>query len=71
MTQNTVKVNISFQSLLEAISSLGIAEKNKLLELLDAEFFPEEEDSPQDITEIQAARVNYKKNAENPRGTAP
>ncbi len=60
MAENTVKVNISFQSLLEAISSLGIPEKNQLLELLEAELFPEEEDSPQDIAEIQAARADYK-----------
>ena len=31
MAENTVKVDISFQSLLEAISSLGIAEKAQTL----------------------------------------
>ncbi len=31
MAENTVKVNISFSSLLEAISSLGIAEKKPTL----------------------------------------
>ena len=30
MAENTVKVGISFQSLLQAISSLGIAEKHQL-----------------------------------------
>ncbi len=60
MAENTVKVNISFQSLLEAISSLGITEKNQLLELLEAELFPDEEDSPEDIAEIQAADADYK-----------
>jgi hypothetical protein len=30
MAENTVKVDISFQSLLEAISSLGIAERYKI-----------------------------------------
>jgi predicted hydrolase (HD superfamily) len=59
MTENTVKVDISFQSLLEAISSLGIAEKHQLWELLEAELFPDE-DSPEDIAEIQAARADYK-----------
>jgi len=59
MAENTVKVNISFQSLVEAISSLGITEKNQLWELLEAELFPDEEDSEEDITEIQAARVDY------------
>jgi len=59
MTENTVKVDISFQSLLEAISSLGIAEKHQLWELLEAELFPDDEDSPEDIAEIQAARADY------------
>lgn len=59
MAENTVKVNISFQSLVEAISSLGITEKHQLWELLEAELFPDEEDSEEDITEIQAARVDY------------
>jgi hypothetical protein len=59
MTENTIKVDISFQSLLEAISSLGIAEKHQLWELLEAELFPDDEDSPEDIAEIQAARADY------------
>ena len=60
MAENTVKVDISFQSLLEAISSREIAEKQKLWELLEAELFPDEEDSPEDIAEIEAARADYK-----------
>jgi hypothetical protein len=60
MADNTVKVNISFQSLLDAVSSLGIAEKHQLWELLEAELFPDDEDSPEDIAEIQAARADYK-----------
>ena len=60
MAENTVKVDISFQSLLEAISSLEIAEKQQLWELLEAELFPDDEDSPEDITEIEAARADYK-----------
>jgi hypothetical protein len=59
MAENTFKVNISFQSLLEAIPSLGIDEKHKLWELLEAELFPDDEDSPEDIAEIQAARADY------------
>jgi hypothetical protein len=59
MTENTVKIDISFQSLLEAISSLGIAEKHQLWELLEAELFPDDEDSTEDIAEIQAARADY------------
>jgi hypothetical protein len=60
MAENTVKVDISFQSLLEAISSLEISKKHKLWELLEAELFPDDEDSPEDIAEIQAARADYK-----------
>jgi predicted hydrolase (HD superfamily) len=60
MAENTVKVDISFQSLLEAIASLGVTEKHKLWELLEAELFPDDEDSPEDIAEIQAARADYK-----------
>jgi hypothetical protein len=60
MAENTVKVDISFQSLLEAISSLEIAEKQKLWELLEADLFPDNEDSPEDIAEIEAARADYK-----------
>lgn len=46
MTENTVKVDISFQSLLAAISSPGVAQKHQLWELLEAELFPDDEDSP-------------------------
>lgn len=53
MAENTVKVDISFQSLLSAISSLGIAERSKIWEFLEAELFPNEEDSPEDIAEIK------------------
>jgi hypothetical protein len=59
MAENTVKVDISFQSLLGAISSLGITEKHQLWELLEAELFPDDEDSTEDIAEIQAARADY------------
>ena len=60
MAENTVKVDISFQSLLEAISSLGIAERYKIWEFLEAELFANEDDSPEDLAEIQAARADYK-----------
>lgn len=59
MAEDTVKVNISFQSLLEAISSLGVAEKHQLWELLETELFPDNADSPEDTAEIQAARADY------------
>ena len=60
MAENTVKIDISFQSLLEAILSLEMAEKHKLWKLLETELFSDEDDSPEDIAEIQAARVDYK-----------
>ncbi len=60
MAANIVKVNISFQSLLEAILLLEIAEKQRLWELLEADLFPEDEDSPEAIAEIQASRADYR-----------
>ncbi|MGD1859357.1 MAG: hypothetical protein ACFB0E_05220 [Leptolyngbyaceae cyanobacterium] len=59
MPENTIKVDISFQSLVEAISLLQPAEKQKLWELLDADLFPDDEDTSEDIAEIQAARADY------------
>jgi hypothetical protein len=59
MAENTVKVEISFRSLLEAVSSLDPSEKRQLWEVLDSELFQDEEDSPEDIAEIQAAYADY------------
>ena len=63
MAENTVKIGISFESLLEAISSLAVPEKRKLWEFLETELFQDEEeegeDSPEIIAEIQAARTDY------------
>jgi hypothetical protein len=39
---------------------LEIAEEQKLWELLEAELFPDDEDSPEDIAEIEVARADYK-----------
>jgi hypothetical protein len=58
VADNTLK-DIPFQSLLDAVSSLELAEKHQLWELLDTELFPDDEDSPDDIAEIQAARADY------------
>jgi predicted hydrolase (HD superfamily) len=54
-----MKVDIPFSSFLEAISSLETAEKHQLWQLLEAELFADEEDSPEDIAEIQAAHNDY------------
>jgi hypothetical protein len=37
MTQETVKLQIPFESLVNAIASLGIEEKHRLWQILDAE----------------------------------
>ncbi len=60
MSENTVKIDISFRSLLDAVSSLGTAEKHQLLEFVEAELCSGDEDSPDDIADIQAARADYK-----------
>ena len=59
MAENTVKVGISFQSLLDAVSSLETDQKHQLLEFVEAELF-DDEDSPDDIADIQAARADRK-----------
>ena len=59
MAENTVKVNISFRSILEAVSLLETSEKKELWQLLEAELFPEEEYSLEDIADIQTARADY------------
>ena len=59
MSEHTVKVDVSFRSLLEAVASLEISEKRELWQLLEAELFPEEEYSLEDMADIQAARADY------------
>jgi hypothetical protein len=60
MIENTVKVNISFQSLLETVSSLKVAEKHQLLEYLEGELFADDEDTEAEMSEIKAARQEYR-----------
>lgn len=63
MTQETVKLQIPFESLVNAIASLGLEEKRRLWQLLDEEIAQAEEDlfeqDPTVQAEIQAARVAY------------
>jgi hypothetical protein len=59
MAENILKIGVSLESLQEAILSLGVTEKRKLWALLEAELFTDEEDSPEDLTEIQAARTDH------------
>jgi hypothetical protein len=58
VAENTVKVDISFQSLLSTISLLRISEKHQTLEFFESELFPDYEDSTEDIAEVRAA-CNY------------
>lgn len=63
MTQETVQLQIPLESLLNAISSLGLEEKRQLWELLEAEIAQAEEDlleqNPTIQAEIQEARNAY------------
>jgi hypothetical protein len=59
MTKNTTRADTSLKSLWETISLLEVADKHQLLELLEFELFPDDEDSPEDMAEIQAARNDY------------
>jgi hypothetical protein len=58
-----VKVQISFESLVEAIESLDLEAKLKLREILDEQIFEAEEDlmenDPTVLAEVEAARKAY------------
>ncbi|MDY6806310.1 MAG: hypothetical protein SXA11_21240 [Cyanobacteriota bacterium] len=45
MTQTTVKLQIPFESLVEAIASLGLEEKRQLWQLLDKEIHQTQSDA--------------------------
>lgn len=59
----TVNVQLSLESLVEAITSLDLPEKQQLLEILEQQIFEIEEESyeddPDTMAEIQAIRVEY------------
>ena len=60
----TIKLQIPLESLIEAITSLSLAEKQKILEFLQADLIDEEEDdlieeNPQIMKEIADARKAY------------
>ena len=63
MSQGTVKLQIPFESLVDAIASLGFEEKRRLWQLLDEEIAQADEDlleqDPTVQAEIQEARVAY------------
>lgn len=59
----TVKLQIPFESLVEAGASLALEEKLQLQEVLEQQIFEQEEDLYEDdletLTEIQAVRDEY------------
>jgi hypothetical protein len=61
MAENTVKLEIQFESLLAAVSSLEPAEKHRLLEMLEEELFEDDnlENDPELMADIAAARAEY------------
>ncbi len=61
MAENTVKLEIQFESLLAAVSSLKTAEKHRLLEMLEDELFDDDdlENDPETMADIEAARADY------------
>lgn len=60
----TVQLQLSFSSLVEAISSLDFTEKQQLQEIIEQQLFEAEEDAieqdPQVLAEVAAARQAYK-----------
>ena len=54
MTQETVKLQIPLESLLNAISSLGLEEKRKLWQLLEEEIAEAKEDLLDEDPTVQA-----------------
>lgn len=64
MTQQTIKIQITLESLVNAIASLELEEKRKLVQLLNKEIEQAEEDLlEEDVNvqaEIQEARIAYK-----------
>lgn len=63
MTQETVKLQIPFESLLNAIASLGLEEKRKLWQILDEQIAASEDsllaEDPTVQAEIAEAKTAY------------
>ena len=59
----TVKLQLSLESLVEAITSLNLPEKQQLLEVLEQQLFEAEEetyeDTPATLAEIQDVQAEY------------
>ncbi len=60
MAENTVNLEIQFESLLTAVSSLQPAEKQRLLAMLEDELEDDNlENDPELMADIEAARAEY------------
>lgn len=63
MTQETVNLKISFESLVNAITSLGLEEKHKLWQILDEQIAEAEDNLLKEDqnaqAEIEEARIAY------------
>ncbi len=62
--QTIINLKISLETLTEAISSLSLAQKQELLEILEQKIFEEEatyQDTPETIAELETIRAEYKK----------
>jgi regulator of replication initiation timing len=59
----TVKLQVSFESLIEAIATLDLENKRHLLEILEDQIFETEEDEmenrPEVLAEVEEARKAY------------
>lgn len=59
----TVRLQVPFESLIEAITSLSLTEKHQLIEILEQQVLEAEEDliehRPQVLTEVAEARKAY------------
>ncbi|WP_083389463.1 hypothetical protein [Trichormus sp. NMC-1] len=59
-----VRLQVTFESLLEGIASLSLEEKHKLLEIIEEQVLEAEEDlleeDPQILAEVSEARKAYK-----------
>ena len=59
MPEQTVEIDIPFQTLIAAFSALDHEENQKIWEVLDAELFLDDEYSPQALADVEAARAAY------------
>jgi ABC-type amino acid transport substrate-binding protein len=60
MAENTVKLEIQFETLLAGVAQLGVKEKHQLWEYLDAELFEDDDElDAQALADIEAAYADY------------